>query len=87
MPIYGNERRHRRAKKFRNFLSKLKDLLPGKVGNIADGIDWIVERIEKKNAPTVGDEAIADMYRNAVQMSLPEVVENVLNNTWDRYAD
>jgi len=65
-PLYGGEKRYKRARKFRSFLAKLKEMLPGRVGNIANGLDWIVERIERKNEPTVGDEQIAEMYRNAV---------------------
>jgi len=46
-------------------------MLPGKIGNVVNGLDWVVERIEKKNEPTIGAEEIAEMYRNAVQVSLP----------------
>jgi len=30
---------------------------------------------------------MSELYQSAVQMSLPQVVEMVLSNTWDRYAE
>jgi len=43
---YGNEKRFKRVQKFRNFLNRIRDLIPGKAGNLLDGVDWIAQKIE-----------------------------------------